>query len=182
MDPSAKRDKFEEGLVALYPRLFPLAFRLCRDRADAHDLVQDAVERGLRCRALFRTGDTPDRWMSTILRRIFVDGYRTRRRRGGLVALDERTAWAASVSARQEPPRWEAFSVEDVRRALLFVDPAWRETFSLFAFGNLAQDEIARRLSITRQTVASRVFRTRGRLREIFASGEYQNQLALVAP
>jgi len=175
MDPSVKRHTFEEGIVALYPRLFPLALRLCRDRADAHDLVQDAVERGLRCRALFRTGDTPDRWMSTILRRIFVDAYRTRRRRARLVALDERTAWAASVpDPEQEPPRWEAFSVEDVRRALLSVDPAWRETFSLFAFGNLPQDEIAQRLSISRQTVATRVFRTRGKLREIFASDEYQ--------
>ena len=82
----------------------------------------------------------------------------------------------------EEPSRWEAFTVEDVRRALLFVDPAWRETFSLFAFGNLPQDEIAQRLSITRQTVATRVFRTRGKLREIFASGEYQNQPALAAP
>jgi DNA-directed RNA polymerase specialized sigma24 family protein len=56
------------------------------------------------------------------------------------------------------------------------VDPAWRETFSLFAFGNLPQDEIAQRLSITRQTVATRVFRTRGKLREIFASDAYQHQ------
>lgn len=180
MDPSVKRDTFEEGLVALYPRLFPLALRLCRDRADAHDLVQDAVERGLRCRALFRTGETPDRWMSTILRRIFVDAYRTRRRRGGVVALDERTAWSASASEPEQPPQWEAFSVEDVRRALLFVEPAWRETFSLFAFGNLAQGGIARRLSITRQTVATRVFRTRGKLREIFESAEYQQQRAAV--
>jgi RNA polymerase sigma-70 factor (ECF subfamily) len=174
MDPSVKRDTFEEGLVALYPRLFPLALRLCRDRADAHDLVQDTVERGLRCRAMFRTGDTPDRWMSTILRRIFVDAYRTRRRRARVVPLDERTAWAASASPPENPGRWEAFSVEDVRRALSLVDPAWRETFSLFAFGNLAQDEIARRLSIPRQTVATRVFRTRGKLREIFESAEYQ--------
>jgi len=30
----------------------------------------------------------------------------------------------------------------------------------------------------SRQTVATRVFRTRGKLREIFASGEYQHQLA----
>jgi len=174
MDPSVKRHTFEEGIVALYPRLFPLALRLCRDRADAHDLVQDAVERGLRCRALFRSGDTPDRWMSTILRRIFVDAYRSRRRRARPVPLDERTAWAASATAAEEPPRWEAFSVEDVQQALLCIDPEWRETFSLFAFGNLAQDEIARRLSISRQTVATRVFRTRGKLRELFESGEYQ--------
>ena len=174
MDPSVNHDTFEQGIVALYPRLFPLALRLCRDRADAHDLVQDAVERGLRCRALFRSGDTPDRWMSTILRRIFVDAYRTRRRRAPPVSLDERTAWAASVSAPEEPPRWEAFSVEDVQRALLYIDPEWRETFSLFAFGNLGQDEIAQRLSISRQTVATRVFRTRGKLRELFESGEYQ--------
>jgi len=174
MDPSVNRHTFEEGIVALYPRLFPLALRLCRDRADAHDLVQDAVERGLRCRALFRTGDTPDRWMSTILRRIFVDAYRTRRRRHRPVALDERTAWAASVPAPEEPPRWESFSVEDVQRALSFVDPEWRETFSLFTFEKLAQGEIAQRLSISRQTVATRVFRTRGKLREIFESGAYQ--------
>ena len=180
MDPSVNHNTFEEGIVALYPRLFPLALRLCRDRSDAHDLVQDTVERGLRCRALFRTGDTPDRWMSTILRRIFVDAYRSRRRRARMVALDERTARAPSVSDPQEPPRWEAFSVEDVRRALLSVDPAWRETFSLFAFGNLGQSEIAQRLSISRQTVATRVFRTRGKLRELFESGEYQQLRAAV--
>jgi len=171
MDPSVNHDTFEEGLVALYPRLFPLALRLCRDRADAHDLVQDAVERGLRCRALFRTGDTPDRWMSTILRRIFVDGYRTRRRHTSVVPLEDQLAWTAPASEPEEPPRWEAFTVEDVRRALMSIEPAWRETFSLFAFGNLAQDEIAQRLSISRQTVATRVFRTRGKLREIFESG-----------
>ena len=136
MDPSVNHNTFEEGIVGLYPRLFPLALRLCRNRADAHDLVQDTVERGLRCRDLFRTGE--------------------------------------------EPPRWEAFSVDDVRRALMSVDPAWRETFWLFAFGNLPQDEIAQRLSISRQTVATRVFRTRGKLREIFASDEYQQLRAAV--
>lgn len=178
----ARNAAFEKGLVAFYSRLFPLALRLCRNQADAHDLVQDTVERGLRRRSLFRTGDTPDRWMCTILRRIFVDCYRSRRRRAGRVALEEQFIPTAPPSDPEEAAPWEAFSVEDVRRALLFVDPRYRETFSLFAFGNLAQSVIARRLAISRQTVATRVFRTREKLREIFASGEYQRRLALVPP
>jgi RNA polymerase sigma-70 factor, ECF subfamily len=180
MDPSVNRDRgaaFEEGLVALYPRLFPLALRLCRNQADAHDLVQDAVERGLRRRTLFRSGDAPDRWMCTILRRIFVDDYRSgRRRRARLGALEDPPRRAPALSEPEEPSRWEAFSVEDVRRALMRIDPASRETFSLFTFENLGQHEIARRMSISRQTVATRVFRTREKLREIFASGEYERQ------
>src|SRR5262249_50007146 len=99
MDSSVNCDKsaaFENGLVAFYSRLFALALRLCRNRADAHDLVQDTVERGLRRRTLFRSGDMPDRWMCTILRRIFVDDCRNRRRRAHLAALEERRGGAAA--------------------------------------------------------------------------------------
>src|SRR5262245_5421591 len=117
MDPSVSRGAraaFEEGLVAFYPRLFPLALRLCRNHADAHDLVHDTIERGLRCRTLFRTGDSPNRWMCTILRRIFVDRYRSRRRHACHVAVEERLGWAAAPADPEEPSSWEAFSVEDV--------------------------------------------------------------------
>jgi RNA polymerase sigma-70 factor, ECF subfamily len=176
-DPSANcatGTKFEKGLLAFYPRLFPLALQLCRNPADAHDLVQDTVERGLRRRTLFRRGDTPDRWMCTILRRIFLDRYRSRRRHAGMVALQERPACEAAPADSEEPARWEAFSVEDVRRALSFVEPAARESFSLFAFGNLPHQEIAERLSIPRATVATRVFRTREKLRRILESGQHR--------
>ena len=162
---------FEEGVVASYPRLLPLALRLCRNPADAHDLVQDTVERGLRRRTLFRTGDTPERWMATILRRIFLDGCRNRTRRAAAVALEEDRR-AASPADPDERSPWEAFTVEDVQQALLFLDPASRETFSMFTFGNLGQSEIAERLSISPRTVATRVFRTRGKLRAMFASAE----------
>ena len=174
---------FEEKLVALYPQLMPLARRWCRNEADAHDLVQDAVERGLRCRALFRTGDAPDRWMSTILRRLFLDGCRSRRRRTELLAFAKWPDFAApSLVEPEDRQTWESFSTDDVRRALLFVDARSREIFSLFEFGDLDQREIARRLSISMRTVATRIFRTRDKLRKILAAGEHRRSLSLVRP
>jgi RNA polymerase sigma-70 factor (ECF subfamily) len=182
MDPSANHHTaagFETSLVASYPQLYSLALRLCRNPADAHDLVQDTVERGLRCRTSFRSGDAPDRWMCTILRRIFVDSYRSRqRRRAVLLALETRNGTSGCLPEAEEPPPSETFTAEDVRRALESLDPASRETFSLFAFGNLAQREIAQRLSISTRTVATRVFRTRGKLRQIFASTEHRASAA----
>ncbi len=169
---------FEERIVALYPQLVRLAFRLCGNASDAHDLAQDAVERGLRCRVSFRTGDAPDRWMCTILRRMFLDGYRSRRRRAQLAIAE--AGEAATSPEAEAPPAWEAFTTDDVQRALLFLDPQSRQVFCLFAFDRLAQDEIARRLSMSRRTVATRVFRTRAKLRKLLESGAYRRQLLLV--
>jgi RNA polymerase sigma factor (sigma-70 family) len=183
MDRSTNRkqdDAFEESLVALYPQLFGLALRLCRNDADAHDLAQAAFERGLRYRDLFRSGESPDRWMSTILRRIFVDEYRARQRRARVSLLHEHDAM--TTSEPEAPPAWDDFTFADVQRALLFVDRVSREVFSLFVFGRLAQEEIARRLSMSPKTVATRVFRTRAKLRKILESGTHRRHLVLVPP
>ena len=180
MDPSNRNqnEDFEQRLVALYPQLVRMAFKLCRNTADALDLAQNAMERGLRNRVSFRTGDSPDRWMCTILRRMFLDGYRVRRRRARITVAEQYDAIPPPDA--DGPPAWEAFTVEDVQRALLFCDRESREIFNLFQFESLPQDEIARRMSISRKTVATRVFRTRAKLRQLLESGAYRRQLALV--
>jgi RNA polymerase sigma-70 factor (ECF subfamily) len=179
--PDSSDSGFDQRIVALYPQLLRLALRLCRNAEDAHDLAQDAVERGLRCRLAFRTGDAPDRWMSTILRRMFVDRCRTRRRRGAqaaILAADEEV-----IPAEPEGrPAWETFTADDVQRALLFLDEKSRDIFHLFVFDRLAQGEIAARLSIPRRTVATRVFRIRAKLKKLLESGAHRRQLALVPP
>jgi len=171
---------FGERVADLYPQLLRLAMRYCRHRADAHDLAQDAVERALRNQELFRSGERPDRWMFTILRRIFLDECRARRRRPRVALLDEHDT---VVAADPEPPcAWENFTTEDVRRALLCVERPGREVFSLFVFQGLAQKEIARRLSIPQKTVATRMFRVRAKLRQVLQSGAYRRQLVLLPP
>ena len=69
-------------------------------------------------------------------------------------------------------------------RGAYFAVGTWvvSEVFALFAFERLPQLEIARRLSISPKTVATRMFRTRGRLRELLESGAYRRQLVLLPP
>lgn len=182
MDRSMNRNQnadFEQRLVALYPQLVRMAFKLCRNSADARDLAQNAMEKGLRNRASFVTGDSPDRWMCTILRRMFLDGCRVRRRRARIALPGQLDATPPPDT--DGPPAWETFTIEEVQRALLFCDRESREIYNLFEFDSLPQEEIARRMSISRKTVATRVFRTRAKLRTLLESGEYSRQLVLVS-
>jgi RNA polymerase sigma-70 factor (ECF subfamily) len=165
--------EFERGLVAAYPGLLRYAEALSGSRAEAWDLVHETLERGLLNRVQFQHGDTPKAWLTTILRRIFVDRCRHAR-----VAARLSRQWGREDDFDQdeESPAslWERFSIEDVRRALLFVAPSFRVPFAMLAFDHLSYREIGRRLSLSPGTVASRVFRARQRLREILVTGEFR--------
>ena len=172
---------FQRKLADIYPRLLRQARRIAGNRADAEDLVHDAVERGLLRRHLFRDGQL-ERWIATVLRHLFFDRCRRRRSwRGicvelvylqhtkshgdgalGVDALDRSSAQAASLS----------YDGEDVRRAVTDLAPRLREVFSLFVFERLPQREIGRRLSLPISTVGTRLLRARRRLRMLMEAAD----------
>jgi RNA polymerase sigma-70 factor (ECF subfamily) len=168
--------EFRRALVDAYPGLLRYAEGLAGSRAEAWDLVQETMERGLRHRQRFQHGDAPNGWLTTILRRIFIDRYRQSRTTTRL----SRRWTREELSAREEDEGMEEetasdrFSGEDVRRALMFVRPVFRIPYALFTFDRLSYGEIGRRLSLTPGTVASRVFRARQRLREVLISGDFR--------
>ncbi|MEP6652542.1 MAG: sigma-70 family RNA polymerase sigma factor, partial [Myxococcales bacterium] len=53
--------------------------------------------------------------------------------------------------------------------------PLYREVFTLFTFGKLSQRQIARRLSLSASTVATRLVRARHKLRALLESGRHQD-------
>jgi RNA polymerase sigma-70 factor (ECF subfamily) len=180
MDDYRERAEFERALVTAYPDLLRFAEVLTGSHADARDLVQDAMARGLSRRERFHQGGSVKGWLATILRRIFIDKCRQSR----VAAHAARRADLESATADDEPaPRpapWEAFTIEDVRRALMFVSPSLRTAYAMFALERLSHAEIGRRLSLPAGTVATRVFRARQRLRDLLVSGEFR--LRPVAP
>ena len=59
---------FQSDLQMLLPDLTRFARVLTRNEDDAHDLVQDCVERALRKQALFQHGTSLKSWLFTLMR------------------------------------------------------------------------------------------------------------------
>jgi RNA polymerase sigma-70 factor (ECF subfamily) len=167
---------FAEAVEALLPDLYGAAMRLCRNPADAQDLVADSVARawmhraGLRDRATFRG------WLFTIL----TNGFRSRCRgqavRGVDVPLDDEPS-GDSFSLFEKLHRpillwWDnperAFLdkliQEDFARAIDALPEPLRVVVVLAHLEGFKYHEIAEQLAIPIGTVRSRLGRARARL------------------
>ena len=82
-------EQISEDIVALLPRLRRFARTITRNRTDADDLVQVAVERALRHTAQWQPGSRLDSWLFRIMKNAWIDEIRARTRRGRLFAPEE---------------------------------------------------------------------------------------------
>ncbi len=132
---------------------------LCRDPAACEDLVQDTFERALRHLA---AGNEPvlnhRAWLVTILRNVFID--RVRAERSSTHEVED----CPAPDPDPHPP-WADVTLADVRAACAAIDPDQREVFTLHYLEGLRYREIAVRLSVPENTVASRLYRARKALR-----------------
>jgi RNA polymerase sigma-70 factor (ECF subfamily) len=158
--------EFKLAVLRSYPDLLKRAKHLTRTPWEAQDLVQDTIERGLRNRDSFQYGTEPNRWLGTILKRLFVDHYRSARRWRFEGCVADLPAPAAPDDAQDDAP-WQDVDLGDVRRALDSLGSPFREVYSLHALDRLSYREISARLEIPIGTVGTRVHRARHKLRRI---------------
>lgn len=152
-------DEFQTGLVDLLPRLRRFARVLVRSDADAHDLVQETVERALAGRGGFRPGTRLDSWAFTIMRRIFIDQTRSNARRARVVApADDLTPNIADAAMAGEDLRADALAARDAIRAL---PDDQRLAVALVLIDGLSYAEAARVMGVPAGTLTSRLARGR---------------------
>jgi RNA polymerase sigma-70 factor (ECF subfamily) len=148
-----------------------VALRLCRDHADAHDLVQDTLERALRARARLRPGSNVRGWLLSILRNRFLDLCRhgSEQKRAALDDLPE----LAAPESHEEEPSWASISTEELRRAVDQLPLQYRCVYEMHALQGLPYQRISAELGIPLNTVGTRLIRARRRLRDLLtAAGE----------
>jgi len=160
-------DDKRTAILAEIPRLRRYARALVgrSDRAD--DLVQDALERALLKLENWQTGESPRRWLFTIMHHLFIDQTRRTTRRGEatMLPLDDREALAQP--AAQE----ETAASREILDALQQISPERRVAIVLVGIEGFSYAEAAIMLAVPAGTVMSRIARGRAELRRLLDDG-----------
>jgi RNA polymerase sigma-70 factor (ECF subfamily) len=143
--------------------LLALARKLCRDDAEARDLVQDTYERALRAWPSLPPASNVRAWMVTILHNLFIDRCRRAKTRGRVEPLDEVQVAAEAPAA---PTPWQDISPEQLAAAIAQLPEEFRRVYALHSQGR-SYDELAAELGIPKNTVGTRLLRARKKLREL---------------
>jgi RNA polymerase sigma-70 factor (ECF subfamily) len=166
MAPSSER--LQQLLDASGERLRSVARRLCRNDADAHDLVQDTWERAVRAHAKDSALTLTEAWLTTVLHNAFIDLCRKRKREG---TKEEVETVAIAAPEPERAAAWAEITPAQLTAAIAKLPEEFASVYSLFANG-ASYTEIADKLGIQKATVGTRISRARARLRSILLGGD----------
>jgi RNA polymerase sigma-70 factor, ECF subfamily len=152
-----------------YGRAVSVLVRVCGDIDAAEEAVQDAFIAALERWPSTGVPPSPAGWIITTARNRAIDGFRRELQR------DERHVEAARMLARDEPadgPAMEESSVRDDQLRLIFTccHPALATSaqvaLTLRLLGGLTTAEIARAFLVPEATMAQRLVRAKGKIRD----------------
>ena len=82
------KEEFERLVLPQISHLYAAAFCLTRDKAEAEDLVQETCLRAFRFFDHFQPGTNCRAWLLSILRRLFINRCRQKRREPEIMDLE----------------------------------------------------------------------------------------------
>lgn len=150
-------------------RGFAFAWQMLRNRDDALDAVQSAMESVWRTRKRLEAGRDLRPWFYRVLRNRCVDVLRTRYTRA-TAPLESDPPARDGLDPSQSAAKNE--QLDRLRRELAGLPDEMREIILLRDYQDLPYAEIARVLDIPKGTVMSRLHRARSALRERMLADE----------
>jgi RNA polymerase sigma-70 factor (ECF subfamily) len=154
-------ENVQEQIVALLPRLRRFARNLVRNRHDADDVVQIAVERALQRLDQWRSDARLDSWLFKILRNAWIDEVRARARRTKIILPEEAGEHVGEAVMEREIDRWSA------EAALAGLPEDQRLAVSLVLVEGLSYKDAAEVLEVPLGTLTSRLARGREALQNM---------------
>ncbi|HET6149662.1 MAG TPA: RNA polymerase sigma factor [Polyangia bacterium] len=149
---------------------------LTRNQADAEDLLQDTLERALRALPRLRPESNLGAWLNTMMNHRFIDSWRSGRHTRPLEAAEN-----IAAAEPEPPPPWLEITEAQIKRGIDDLPVSSADILRLRYYRRLSYAEIARRLGITGDTVGTRLFRARRRLKRILIA-RYLRPTPLITP
>ncbi|HWB63900.1 MAG TPA: RNA polymerase sigma factor [Chitinophagales bacterium] len=154
---------FSLSLTEYEQLLRPLAFNLTKSKEESDDLIQDTFYRALANREKFRDAANIRGWLYTIMRNVFINNYR-RKKRGKVVADYSHNQFLLNTRSGTELNHsFRSFLSEEIEKAMASLSDDFRTPFMLHYQGYQYQ-EIAEMMKLPIGTVKSRIFSARQEL------------------
>ncbi len=167
---------FEREIEPHYDALYTCAYHLCKNQADAADLLQETVLKAWKSMQHYEQGTNAKAWLFKILKNTFINNFNRKKRKG--TALDLENVQIADESTKEmneeEKGSYGTTSTQDftdspygdeVTMAILNLEKPFREVLVL-SLENFKYEEIAEILNIKVGTVRSRLHRARETMRK----------------
>jgi RNA polymerase sigma-70 factor (ECF subfamily) len=169
-------DDRKAAILAEIPRLRRYARSLLRGRDAADDLVQDCLERALARLDNWQTGESPRKWLFTIMHHLFIDQMRKQTRRGetALLPLDHDDALTAPAD------QLSTIASREIVDALQTISPDRRAALVTVAIEGFSYAEAASILGVPAGTLMSRIARGRQELRALLDESSRRRVIRIV--
>jgi RNA polymerase sigma-70 factor (ECF subfamily) len=158
---------FERLVLPYRDTLYVHALALTRNADEAEDLVQETTLRALRGFESLRSEGPLRAWLLTILRNLFINSYRAKKRVPASVSLDALENPDPVVPTEPSPERqvFSRMESEAVNRAVANLPEDYREVLILSDMRGMSYQEISVVMELPIGTVRSRLSRARNRIR-----------------
>jgi RNA polymerase sigma-70 factor (ECF subfamily) len=140
--------------------MYRYAAWLCRDKAIAEDVVQEALLRAWKSLDALRDDAAAKPWLLTIVRRENARYFE--RRRLETVDIDNLTASQAALLAEQPDEQ-----LDELREAIYKLEDDYREPLVLQVLMGYSTNEIAELMELKQGAVLTRLHRARHKLAEV---------------
>lgn len=153
-----KKQEFQELLLENMNTLYNLAYRLTQNHASAKDLVQDTSLRAYRFYHKYEEGTNFRGWACTILRNIFINDYRKRKKEPVKVTYEGLENY---IGAPQTTGFEDEIFGEGLQQSVDQLPEDLRTVVTLFYVEGFAYKEIADIVKCPIGTVMSRLYMAR---------------------
>ena len=158
----ARRTRYEALVRDHYHDIFRYACWLTRHKSLAEDLTQETFMRAWRAFDSLQSQDSAKAWLFTILRRENARLYE--KQRPELDDIEEHEGSLPEAGHLEPDQQMEAMLLH---KAIMALEPEYRDPLALQVIGGFSGEEIGVLLELNNNTVMTRLFRARNKLRAV---------------